>query len=214
MQQRPDDILSMMEARRLTGRTTRTLRSWTEKGWVPDRRVNGQRVFVRSELEARIRASAGATRAAQVVGYARVSTSEQSRSGDLARQVERVTAAAGDRPLVSVFTDVGSGLNERRRGLQRMLDRIECGDVTHLLVEHPDRLTRFGYGLVERIAREHGCEIEIVGRDEALTESAESELVRDMLSIITSFAGRLHGARGLATQRVRRLAGQELRDAT
>ncbi|MFB7753626.1 hypothetical protein ACFC18_29120 [Streptomyces sp. NPDC056121] len=67
---------------------------------------------------------------------------------------------------------------------------------TVLLVTHEERLTRFGTSMLAEVALPSlGCRLEIAGGDEELDETGDGDLVRDMLAVITSFSGRLHGSR-------------------
>ena len=77
-----------------------------------------------------------------------------------------------------------------------------------LLAEHPDRLARFGAGLIEHLLRGFGV---IVYTGQPVAESAEPESVRDMLAIVTSFAGRLYGQRSAKARRLRAVAAAETR---
>lgn len=76
-----------------------------------------------------------------------------------------------------------------------------------LLVEHPDRLARFGVGVIEHLLAGFGVTVVYTGQTE--DQSAESELVRDMLAIVTSFAGRLYGQRSAKTKRLRAVVTAE-----
>lgn len=78
---------------------------------------------------------------------------------------------------------------------------------TGVLVEHPDRLARFGVGLVEHLLRGLGVTVVYTGRSP--NESVESDLVADMLAIITSFAGRLYGQRSAKARRLRAVVAAE-----
>lgn len=79
--------------------------------------------------------------------------------------------------------------------------------VDRLVVEHPDRLARFGVGVIEHLLAGYGVTVVYTGQPE--NESAESELVRDMLAIVTSFAGRLYGQRSAKTKRLRAAVAAE-----
>lgn len=92
------------------------------------------------------------------------------------------------------LTDVASGLNQKRRGLANVLKLAERGEYKKLIIEYPDRLARFGYSYIERHLRY--CGIEVIAIAEKEPEDAQSELVRDLLAIVTSFSARLYGARG------------------
>lgn len=131
-----------------------------------------------------------------VVLYARVSTQKQADAGNLDRQMERLRQYARERKfnVKAELTDVASGLNQKRRGLTNVLKLAERGEYKKLILEYPDRLARFGYSYIERHLRY--CGVEIVAIAEKEPEEAQSELVRDLLAIVTSFSARLYGARG------------------
>jgi predicted site-specific integrase-resolvase len=112
-------------------------------------------------------------------------------------------------PGLAVFTDVASGLSDRRAGLRKALGECMKPGVGRLLAEHPDRLARFGAGLVEYLLAGFGVTVVYTGQPE--DEPAESELVRDMLAIVTSFAGRLYGQRSAKTKRLRAVVAAEIR---
>lgn len=193
----PVEWMSAVAASRRYGVSTRTLRRYTETGKLPDvRGGGGRRIFRRSELDALLLNRKGD----RVVVYARVSSRRQQAEGDLDRQVSRLRDSQPGVDTV-VFTDVASGLSDRRAGLRRALSECMAADVRTLVVEHPDRLARFGVGLVEHLLSGFGVTVIYVGESEEA--SAESELVRDMLAIVTSFAGRLYGQRSAKTKRLR-----------
>lgn len=133
--------------------------------------------------------------------YCRVSSHEQKAKGDLGRQVEAAknhcTASGLGNPLV--YTDVGSGLNANRGGLKRLCKAIERGQVCRVVVTYKDRLTRFGFGYLNRYFKSHGASISVLRQ--SVTRSMHEELVDDLVAIVTSFSGRMHGMRG---QRKRR----------
>jgi predicted site-specific integrase-resolvase len=146
----------------------------------------------------------------EAVGYARVSSRRQQAEGDLDRQAARLRSFAGDGDLL-VFTDVASGLSDRRAGLRRAMTECMEQSVSRLIVEHPDRLARFGTGVIEYLLAGFGVTVTYTGQAE--DESAESELVRDMLAIVTSFAGRLYGQRSAKSRRLRSAVAAEVHDS-
>jgi predicted site-specific integrase-resolvase len=83
--------------------------------------------------------------------------------------------------------------------------------VDWIVAEHPDRLARFGARLIERLLRGFGITVACTGQPE--DESAESELMRDMLAIVTSFAGRLYEPRSATAGRLRAVAAAETRSS-
>jgi excisionase family DNA binding protein len=197
----PDDYLSATAAAHRLGVSTRTLRRYTQDGRLPDARsAGGRRIFRIGDLDAiTCKPSTG-----KAVGYARVSSRRQQAEGDLDRQVARLQDRDGD---LVVFTDVASGLSDRRAGLRKALAECMKPGVDRLLVAHPDRLARFGVGVIEHLLAGYGVEVVYTGQAE--DESAESELVRDMLAVVTSFAGRLYGQRSAKTKRLRTAVSAE-----
>jgi putative resolvase len=191
----PDDDVSATAAAHRLGVSTRTLRRYTADGRLPDARsAGGRRIFRIGDLDTlAYKPSTG-----KAVGYARVSSRRQQAEGDLDRRVARLQDHADD---LVVFTDVASGLSDRRAGLRKALSECMKPGVDRLLVEHPDRLARFGVGVIEHLLA--GYAVTVIYTGQAENESAESELVRDVLAIVTSFAGRLYGQRSAKTKRLR-----------
>jgi putative resolvase len=190
-------MVSATRAARILGVSTRTLRRYTASGVLADRRSpGGKRIFSVVELEA-LRTEAGKLPDGEgVVLYGRVSSQRQRAEGDLDRQMARLRQAAGSRPVVGEFFDVASGLSDQRRGLRRALTLCQRPEVSVLLVEHEERLARFGTAVIRDVMLPaFGVGLEIAGTEEGLDASQESELVRDMLAVVTSFSGRLYGQR-------------------
>ena len=127
------------------------------------------------------------TAVGRTVCYARVSSSDQ--KADLQRQADRLKAFAINLGAkdVQVVTEIGSGTDDRRRKLNRLL---KDPTVTTLIVEHRDRLARMNVGLVESALETSGRRLVIVDDTEL-----DDDLVRDMTEVLTSFCARLYGRR-------------------
>ena len=121
------------------------------------------------------------------VAYACVSSADQ--KADLDRQKLRLLehAQAEGRMLDAVIAEVGSGLNGTRRKLLRMLEDPSLG---WLVVEHRDRLARFGFDMVDALLRARGGGVGVL--DDA---EVDDDLVRDMTEVLTSMCARLYGRR-------------------
>lgn len=102
-------------------------------------------------------------------------------------------AGQGFAEIVEV-TDVASGLSDKRKGLTRLMDMAREGRLTDLAITCKDRLTRFGFGYLERFFTSYGVRIHLVDGQED-KRSMQEELVDDLLAIVTSFSGRLYGLR-------------------
>jgi len=120
--------------------------------------------------------------------------SGQDRKEDLKRQIDRLetyAAANGWRSEV-LLSDLGSGMNDRKKGLKRLLDMIVRRQMRRLVLTHKDRLLRFGAELVFTLCEIQGIEIVIINRGGEPT--FEEERATDVLEIITVFSARLYGA--------------------
>jgi putative resolvase len=197
-------MVSATAAAKMLGVSTRTLRRYTQRGVLTDRRSpGGRRVFSLVELEAVGKQRGKVPPAQGLVLYSRVSSQRQRAEGELDRQRARLRQAASGRIVVAEFWDVGSGLSDQRRGLRRALQACQRPEVSVLVVEHEERLARFGVGMIRDVMLPaFGVELEVAGTDEDLDASRESELVRDMLAVVTSFSGRLYGQRSAKQRRM------------
>ena len=120
--------------------------------------------------------------------YARVSSNDQ--KNDLYNQINRLKLLY---PNAQVFSDIKSGLKFNRKGFIELLNMIEDNKINNIYITHKDRLARFGFDLIENICKIHNTKIIETDGEEIL--SANEELTRDLISIITSFSARLYGLR-------------------
>jgi putative resolvase len=128
----------------------------------------------------------------RTVVYARVSSHDQ--RADLERQVARLVEWATTQRLAveEVITEVGSGMNGKRRRFARVLADPTA---TTIVVEHRDRLARFGVEYLEAALMAQGRRIMVTDPGETT-----DDLVRDMTEVLTSFCARLYGRRGAANR--------------
>lgn len=126
--------------------------------------------------------------------YARVSSNKQSISGDLDRQVMFLVEHIDSLYKPIILKEIGSGLNDKRPKLLKLMDDVMNGKVNNIYVTYKDRLTRFGFNYLERICNHHGVRI-IVVKDIEKTKIIEQELAEDLMSLIASFSGKLYGLR-------------------
>lgn len=131
----------------------------------------------------------------KVAIYVRVSSYGQ--KADLERQLQRLRnyAAAQGHTIAKEITEIGSGLNGKRKKLLQLLKDSSYGIV---LVEHRDRLMRFGYEYVDTLMRSMGRKLIVLNDEEC-----KDDLVQDMIDVLTSFCGRLYGRRS-ARKRAKR----------
>lgn len=127
--------------------------------------------------------------------YARVSSSDQ--RSDLDRQVSRLATFASAQKwiIVETVTEIGSALNGHRPKLKKLLSN---SSIKIIIVEHSDRLMRFGVEYVEALLNSQGRKLVIMDSSEL-----KDDLVEDMIEVLTSFCARLYG-RGSAKNRAKR----------
>ena len=124
--------------------------------------------------------------------YARVSSSTQ--RDDLERQVKVLEEWARSNNVADyeIVTDVGSGLNEDRKGFKKILKLAVERKISKIIVAYPDRLTRFGFKTVKELLGTFGVEVVALNQED---KDPREELVEDLITIISHFAGKLYGMR-------------------
>jgi putative resolvase len=132
---------------------------------------------------------------ARVVLYARVASHEQ--RADLDRQIARLTAWATGQGMVvaEVVREVGAGVNGKRPRLRRLLADPQT---TVIVVEHRDRLARFGVEYLEAALSAQGRRLLVVEPGET-----NNDLMRDLIEVLTGFCARLYGRRGARNRALR-----------
>ena len=188
-------LVKIGKAAEMLGVEVQTLRAWEASGeLIPDRRSKGG---VRYYDVGKIMGLGNED--IPTIGYARVSSHDQ--KNDLVRQselLEAFCAAKGWRH--EVISDLGSGLNYRKKGLHQLLEMILRKRIRRLVLTHKDRLLRFGSELIFALCEIQNIEIVIINKGEP--PSFEEELAADVIDIITVFSARLYGSRSHKTKRL------------
>ena len=155
---------------------------WFKSGKIKGHQLASGTIIVTEELDQR------PEREQIIVVYARVSANEN--RPNLDTQAERLCAycAAKGWKVHKVVKEVGSGINDGRK---KLLALLADPTVTVIVVEHKDRLTRFGFKYIETLLAVQGRSIEVVN----LAENPLEDLIADLVSIIYSFSSRLYGQR-------------------
>jgi putative resolvase len=122
--------------------------------------------------------------------YCRVSS--PNKREDLKRQIERCKdyAIRNGFNITKIYKEVASGMNDNRRELNKVFDDLDSKDFT-LIIENKDRLTRFGFNYIEKFIKSKNSKILIINK----SDDDQQDLMKDLISIITSFCCRLYGLR-------------------
>jgi putative resolvase len=180
-------MVTIKEASNILGVTRKTLRLWEKEGKITSKKTEGG--HRRYELSDLIK---GNKDGILTIAYARVSSHEQ--KDDLKRQelvLESYCAAKGFN--FELISDLGSGLNYKKKGLIRLIKLICSGQVDRLVLTHKDRLLRFGSELVFAICEHFGVEVIMINRSEDST--FEEDLAKDVMDIVMVFSARMYGSR-------------------
>ena len=128
------------------------------------------------------------TKTKRVAIYARVSSAEHKEN--LERQVERLVQYCTVRgyQVAQITQEIASGVNDSR---PKLLTLLKDRQATRIVVEHKDRLTRFGFRYLETLLEIQGRTIEVVN----VAENDKEDLIADLVAIVYSFTARLYGQR-------------------
>lgn len=123
-----------------------------------------------------------------VVIYCRVSSTIN--KSNLKTQKERVInyCNAKGYKVEKIIEEFGSGINDNR---PKLINLLKNEKFTKIVVEHKDRLTRFGFNYIETLLNVYGKEIEVINN----VDTDEEDLIQDFVSIITSYCARIYGKR-------------------
>lgn len=163
--------------------TPRTIWNWIYKGIVKYERTSTNRVFIIIDDDNYIK-----IKQPNVAIYARVSSAEN--KNNLEKQKDRLISYANAKgyKISKIVSEIGSGLNDQRPKLEKLLmDKT----IDIIVVEHKDRLARFGTNYIEKLLSLDNRKIEVINPQ----MNEKDDLMQDFVSIITSFCARLYGKR-------------------
>jgi putative resolvase len=172
--------MKLKDYARQQGVSYRTAWRWWKAGRLPGRQMDTGTILIESEP------ASASTPSQRVAIYSRVSSAEN--KGNLESQAERLAAycAARGYQVAKLVKEVGSGVNDARPQLPALLNDQSIGLI---VLEHKDRLTRFGFGYVDTLLKAQGRAIEVVNQAENGTEG----VLADLTAIVYSFCARLYG---------------------
>jgi putative resolvase len=192
-------LYSPKEVSKILGISVKTLQSWDSAGKITIVRTpTNRRKVPKSEIDRilGVADSESMPSSRKLAIYGRVSSGEQKLKGDLDRQIESIKSKLNLQiyDKISIITDVGSGLSDRRKGLLKLMKQAQDKEITDIAIRYKDRLTRFGYNYLQFFFQSHNVRIHVL--DENYKEkTVYEELTDDLISIVTSFSGKIYGTR-------------------
>lgn len=197
-----EEYIPTKKARQLLGVTTDTLRNWDKANKIQTVRTpSGARLYSVRCIQ-NILNSNRPRKEKKKIAYCRVSSQKQ--VDDLKRQENFFKQNYPDFELV---TDIGSGINWKRKGLKTILERAMSNDISEVMVAHRDRLCRFGFELLEWLFEKYHVKLIVLDREEHKSE--DFELTDDILSIIHVYSCRQMGKRRYSMPKNKNLSFNE-----
>jgi len=191
-------FLSIGQVASLLGVCTKTLRRWEAKArFKSDFRTPGNhRRYKKARILAIIRKRKQSPKQVRSALYGRVSSSRQKKSGDLKRQLSKLNQFAVKKgySVYKHYSDVGSGLNDKRKGLLKLLKDATLGKFEGIIVNYNDRLARFGLQIIKEYLKSWDVRLEVV-HPSIVDNSPHAELITDLTAILYSFMGKLYRMR-------------------
>jgi len=192
-----DEYINPFKAKKMLGVNTKTLYRWDREGKVETIRLpSGQRRYNLKDIKKFIVSDNSSSKEVdkrKKICYCRVSSNKQ--KDELERQKDFFKRRYPDHKII---TDVGSGINWKRKGLNTILELSLQGDISEVVVAHKDQLCRFAFELVEAILRKKGVEIVVLDNPEK--QSSSEELAEDLLSIVHIYSNGGMGKRRYGTK--------------
>lgn len=183
-----NEYINTAKARSLLGITASTLREWDKKNKIRTIRTpSNTRMYNKQDIFNIIGRNCDSQEKQKII-YARVSSKKQ--MDDLNRQADFLKSKYPNHILV---TDIASGINWKRKGLNSILERAMSGELEEIVVAHKDRLCRFAFGLLEFIFKTTNTRLVVLDSEEG--KPTEQELADDILSIVHVFSCRSMGKR-------------------
>ena len=179
---------SAKEVTKILGVTAQTLRNWDKQNKLKPSytKSNGYRYYSEESILSYTQ-ERKTKKDINVIGYARVSSKKQ--EDDLNRQIDYLKQYISNKyQTFEIISDIGSGINYNKKGLQKLIEKINRKEVDIIVVLYKDRLLRFGFELIEYFASLNNVKIEVLDKKD---KSEEQELTEDLIQIITVFSSKL-----------------------
>lgn len=175
----------------LIGVSVPTLQRWDREGVLKAHRTpTNRRYYTKEQYLKYINEPIENQR--KVIGYLRVSSRNQ--TDDLKNQKQFIKQFCNAKGIVvdDYMTDIGSGLNYKRKNWNELLDQVMNNEIETIYITYKDRFIRFGYEWFENLCHKHDTKIVILNDKDS---SPQQELVEDLISIIHVFSCRIYGLR-------------------
>lgn len=183
--------MSPKEFSKRIGKSVVTLQRWDNSGKLVAHRTPTNRRFYTEDQYNKYMGITDKQTGKNVI-YARVSTANQ--KDDLNNQIDFLKEYCNARGTIvdDIISDIGSGLNYKRKKWNKLLDDVISGNIDTIYIAYPDRFIRFGFEWFEHLCNKFNTKIVVVNNKKL---SPEQELTEDLINIIHVFSCRSYGLR-------------------
>ena len=195
------EYIPILESSKITGLSIQTIRKLGDKKEIKCFKTpSGHRRFNKQDLEKFCDSNTINEEKSEntQVNYIYTRVSSKKQLDDLSRQIKYIQQRNPEYSSYISISDIASGINFKRKGLQTILDSCIQGVIGKVIVAHRDRLSRFGFDLIKLIIEKAGGTITVI--DDTQHKSTEQELAEDLLSIIHIYSCRQMGKRSYKTK--------------
>ena len=179
------EYIPILEASKLTGLSIQTIRKLGDKKEIKCFKMpSGHRRFNKQDLEKFCEPDTMTEKKSDNthVNYIYTRVSSKKQLDDLSRQIKYIHDIKPEYSSYTSISDIASGINFKRKGLQTILDSCIQGVIGEVIIAHKDILSRFGFDLIKIIIEKAGGNVIVI--DDIQYRSSEQELAKDVLEII------------------------------
>lgn len=185
-----NDYVDTKTAKKILGVCTKTLQTYDKEDKIEVLRTEGGRRRYNVKKFLKDNNIEISKKFKKNIIYCRVSSHD--RKDDLQRQVDFLKEKYKDN-YDEIITDIGSGINFKRKGLQKIIDYAIKDELNNVYVTYRDRLCRIGYDMIEYMLEKYSKANIIIYNKE--NKSANEEITNDLIEIITVYSSKIHGKR-------------------
>ena len=193
-----EKYLGGLEASKALGVHQRTLYNWDEKGLIETIRTPGnkrlynvKKFIENKKCEEQVCTNLDDLDKNEKLNLCYVRVSSNNQKDDLKRQKELMIQKY---PNHLIIEEIGSGLNLNKKGIKKIIKLAIAGKINELVVAYRDRLTRFGFELIEELINDYSKGKIIVLNEKDKIEP-EEELVKDIMSIMNVYVAKMNSLR-------------------
>lgn len=188
--------LRVNEAAKQLNVSPSTLRRYVQNGDIKCVKTpTGQRTFTQKDIDEFLGKEETSTEQTKAY-YVRSSDGDNTK---ISNQIKMLEKAYGENDSNIIVKDKSSGLNDKRKGLQKLINLSQERKITDIYITQQDRLTRFGYNYLEQLFEQNNVQIHVL--NDTSEKSLQEELLQDFMSLIASFSGKFYRLRGYEQQK-------------